>query len=86
MYLSSIDYWYQRHIYVPFFSRPYAPRLEFNLRKNGATFRERLKKSMTSSEFGGVKDDSIPIMMTETLMKDYLLEAEKHLEINIYEV
>jgi hypothetical protein len=93
MYLASIDAWYARHVYVPFFSRPWLPRLDIradikNLTKKDLSLNDSLAKLMTTddSESGGLNERAVPIVMSETLLQDYLSDARQVLPVNLYKL
>ena len=93
MYLASIDSWYTRHVYVPFHSRPWLPRLDTksdikNLNKKEISIIDSLLKSMTTDDYesGGLCERALPIVMSESLLQDYLADAREILSVNIYKL
>lgn len=93
MYLASIDSWYTRHVYIPFFARPWVPRLDTKsdlktLSKKDTSFIESLLKSLTidSPSNGGLNERSLPIVLSDSLLQDYLSEAQEMVPINIFKL
>jgi hypothetical protein len=91
-YLASVDSWYQRHVYIPFAMRPWAPKLDSSLtdhKAHASTLSEpstlRDRSLLDVSLFPGF-DRLLPVAASETLLQDYLLEANRMLSLNIYEV
>lgn len=91
-YLSSVDLWYQRHIYIPFAMRPWAPKLDFGLTDHKATSSttsepttQRHRSLLEQSDLPYF-DQLLPISVSADLLQDYLLEANRMLSLNIYEV
>ena len=93
MYLASIDSWYTRHIYIPFFTRPWLPRLDTKVdikafSKKDAGILENLMRSLALDppENGGLNEKALPIVYSEMLLQDYLSEAKHIISVNIYKV
>ena len=93
MYLASIDPWYTRHVYLPFYYRPWLPRLDTkidvkNLQKKGSDITETILKTaaLDPAEIGGLNEKSLPISISEILLQDYLTEARHIININVYKI
>lgn len=91
VFLASIDPWYTRHIYLPFFFRPWLPRLDIKadskkMAKKDPNFANLTKSFISDPSSIGPNEKSLPIMYSEIMMQDYLTEATRILPINIYKV
>ncbi|CAG9321720.1 unnamed protein product [Blepharisma stoltei] len=91
-YLSTIDSWYLRHIYVPFALRPWVPRLDskeaIKQMKKDPQAKDIIRRSVAldPSSDGGLREDTLPFIYSEALLQDYIMEASRTLPISIYQV
>lgn len=92
-YLASNDPWYLQHVYLPFYFRPWLPRLDTKMdmkhvAKKDHNIHESLIRALALDpvEAGGLNEKSLPIAYSEVLVQDYLSEAAHIVPINIYKI
>lgn len=91
-YLSTIDSWYQRHVYVPFAMRPWVPRLDskeaIKQLKKDPLAKDIVRRSVAldPSSAGGLRENTLPIIISESLLQDYIMEATRTLPVSIYQI
>lgn len=93
MYLASIDSWYTRHVYIPFYYRPWVPRLDTKVdlkhaSKKDSNINDHLIKALALDppHLNGLNEKSLPIAYCDVLLESYLLEARHLIPIKIYKI
>lgn len=84
-FLAQNDFWYQRHIYVPFLY----PTLEPMVRRPEGPGNEEGKKETSYKEVGQLEQNAVhqlPFVLQERLIQSFCFDAQNVLNVRVYQL